>query len=547
SGVGVEMIGATGGASGCDNVTFDNMVFNGINSTSFTLGDIFFLSVNNGFHPNLTVTNCTFNQASIPFYHQYSGSTYPAGFNISNNTFSNFGAYAMRLEGTDGATVNGNSWATTSSAVQAGAVFFNHNGNFNFRKNRLNFAINTGVPAVASQTRTATGQAVFANNFIRVSGTNGVGFSASGSTNAACLHNTILNLTSNTAYTATSGSSLSTVNNIFVNLGSGPAFTGASGNAANFNNYWTNGGTLAVWNGIGNGTMAAHRASSAQDANSSNVSVPFVDATNNDLSLTVVDVNLYGIGSTSNGTFNSGIRGIVGDDIFGTTRSRSEVFMGAHQIVPVISFNPAPPPTLVGCANQTLTISGNAQVSFGAQLSFTWQRNGAPLLDGVNGVSGASTGTLTITNAQPSLNGGDYVLRVTATGGADPLVSNIINVVVNAPIEINAHPASRVICRGNETSMAVVASGTILGYQWQKDGRDITGATGPIYVVSNAGYDMSGRYRCVLSGTCGTTTLATNDAVVDVASNTLIGSNPETIGVAVGSTGYLNVEVNAAA
>jgi len=29
------------------------------------------------------------------------------------------------------------------------------------------------------------------------------------------------------------------------------------------------------------------------------------------------------------------------------------------------------------------------------------------------------------------------------------LVSNIINVVVNAPIEINAHPASRVICRGN--------------------------------------------------------------------------------------------------
>ncbi|MFM8569373.1 MAG: GEVED domain-containing protein, partial [Candidatus Kapaibacterium sp.] len=113
SGVGVEMIGATGGASGCDNVTFDNMVFNGINSTSFTLGDVFFLSTNNGFHPNLAITNCTFNQASIPLYHTYSGSTYPAGFNISNNTFSNFGAYAMRLEGTDGATVNGNSWATT--------------------------------------------------------------------------------------------------------------------------------------------------------------------------------------------------------------------------------------------------------------------------------------------------------------------------------------------------------------------------------------------------------------------------------------------------
>ncbi|MFM8569200.1 MAG: immunoglobulin domain-containing protein, partial [Candidatus Kapaibacterium sp.] len=314
-----------------------------------------------------------------------------------------------------------------------------------------------------------------------------------------------------------------------------------------YNNYWSTGGTLTVWNGFGNTTLANHRMMSGQDANSSNVDVTFVDQLNNDLSLTLVDVNLYGIGSTSNGTFNSGIRGIVGDDIFGGNRNRSEVFMGAHQLLPVISFNPAPPTTLNSCANQTLTISGNAQVTFGAQLSFSWQRNGAPLLDGVNGVSGASTGTLTIANASPSLNGGDYVLRVTATGGADPLVSNIINVVVNAPIEINAHPASRVICRGNETSMAVVADGTILGYQWQKDGRDIAGATGPIYVISNAAFDMSGRYRCVLSGTCGTTTLATNDAVVYVASNTLIGSNPETIGVAVGSTGYLNVEVNAAA
>ncbi|MFM8439496.1 MAG: hypothetical protein ACKOAX_13550, partial [Candidatus Kapaibacterium sp.] len=349
------------------------------------------------------------------------------------------------------------------------------------------------------------------------------------------------------AYAATSGTSLSTVNNIFENIGGGPAFTGASGHAANYNNYWSTGGTLTVWNGFGNTTLANHRMMSGQDANSSNVDVTFVDQLNNNLSLTLVDVNLYGIGSTSNGTFNSGIRGIVGDDIFGGTRNRSEVFMGAHQLLPVISFNPAPPATLNSCANQTLTISGNAQVTFGAQLSFSWQRNGAPLLDGVNGVSGASTGTLTIANASPSLNGGDYVLRVTATGGADPLVSNIINVVVNAPIEINAHPASRVICRGNETSMAVVANGTILGYQWQKDGRDIAGATGPIYVISNAAFDMSGRYRCVLSGTCGTTTLATNDAVVYVASNTLIGSNPETIGVAVGSTGYLNVEVNAAA
>ena len=41
--------------------------------------------------------------------------------------------------------------------------------------------------------------------------------------------------------------------------------------------------------------------------------------------------------------------------------------------------------------------------------------------------------------------------------------------------------------------------------------------------------------------------VVSSDAVVYVASNTLIGAEPETNGAAVGSTGYLNVEVNAAA
>ncbi len=546
-GTGIELIGATGGSSGCDNVTFDNMVFNGAATTGTSFGDVFFIAVNNGYHTGLKLTNNTFNNASIPFYHVFAGSTYPAGDVITGNTFSNFGAYGMRLEGTDGANVSSNTWNTSSTSLIAGVVFVNHNGAFNFRKNRVNLTINNAISAVASGSRTATGQAVFANNFIRVGGANGVALSASGSTNVATVHNTLYNATTGSAFTATSGSSLSCTNNIFYNAGGGAAFTGFSGLLANYNNLYSTGATLAVWNGGGYATLAAYKSASGQDQSSSSVPVVFTDATNNDLTLTTVDVNLYGIGSTSNGTFNLGIRGTVPDDIFGNSRSRTEVFMGAHQLIPVISFNPAPPTLLTGCANQTLTIAANAVVSYGAQLSYTWQRNGSPLLDGVNGVSGASTNTLTITGAQPSLNGGDYVLRVTATGGADPLVSDIISVVVNAPIVINTQPASRVICLGNETSMAVVASGTILGYQWQKDGKNIAGATSPIYVVSNAGYGVSGRYRCVMTGTCGTTTVTSNDAVVYVASNTLIGHDPEVMGAAVGSTGYLTVEVNATA
>ncbi|MFM8179444.1 MAG: hypothetical protein ACKOAG_09720, partial [Candidatus Kapaibacterium sp.] len=333
--------------------------------TSFTLGDVFFLSVNSGSHPNLVINNCLFNQGSIPVYLVDVVSPLTTGIRITNNSFENTGSYPMRLEGSDGAVVDNNSFSTSSAGLAAGIVFVNHNGAFSFRSNRVNFGINNGVSAVVSGSRLATTQAVFANNFIRIGGANGIGFNASGSSATGCFHNSILNATAGAAYAATSGTSLSTVNNIFKNIGGGPAFTGASGHAANYNNYWSTGGTLTVWNGFGNTTLANHRMMSGQDANSSNVDVTFVDQLNNNLSLTLVDVNLYGIGSTSNGTFNSGIRGIVGDDIFGGTRNRSEVFMGAHQLLPVISFNPAPPTTLNSCANQTLTISGNAQVTFG--------------------------------------------------------------------------------------------------------------------------------------------------------------------------------------
>ncbi len=545
----IELIGATGGTSGCDKVTFDNMVFNGVASSTTSLGDVFFLSVNNGYHPNLTVTNCTFNQSAIPFYHTFAGTTYPAGDVITNNTFNNYGYYAMRLEGTDGATVNGNTWTTSAATAAVGVIFVNHNGGFNFRKNRVNMTVNTTFTGVTSGSRSNASQAVFANNFVRaVSTTAANGISCSSTSNVGVFHNTVYASTTGAAFTSAAITTVSTTNNIFINANvSGVAMIAVTGLSSNYNDIWAAGVNQARWNGT-NYPFATFKSVSGLDANSANINVPFVDVANNNLSLLTVNTALYGIGSTSNGTFNSGIKGTVGDDIFGTSRlTRSEIFMGAHQLVPLISFNPAPPANLTGCADQTLIISANAVVTAGAQLSFSWQRNGAPLLDGVNGVSGASTNTLTITNAQPSLNGGDYVLRVTATGGADPLVSDIISVVVNAPIVINQQPSPRIICQGNETSLAVVASGTILGYQWQKDGVNITGATSPILVIANAGFQMSGKYRVVMTGTCGTTTVNSEDAAIVVASNTLIGTHPETNGAAIGSTGYLTVEVNATA
>ncbi len=546
-GMGIELVGLANNNSGCDNLKFENMVFNGVASSSATLGDVFFLAANNGYHPSLVISNCSFTQSSIPFYHVYSGSSMPSGIRIVYNSFTNFGYYGMRLEGCEAALVNGNHWSSSSSALGAGVVFAQHNGSFNFRKNKINLSSATGIAALSSAARNGGVQAVFANNFVRVGGTQAHGISCTSTNNVAVYHNTVYNTGSGAAFHATSASGVVALNNIFMNASSGPAIMGVIGINTNYNNLYSANGNVAVWNGNPYASMSAYRTASNQDQNSSNVNVSFVDASNNELYLNLVNTALYGIGSSSNGTLNSGIKGTVYDDINGTSRtSRSEIYMGAHQLVPVITMSTAPPASLTACAGQTISLSASATASFGSQISYQWLRNGTPLLDGVNGVSGANTSTLSVVNAQASLSAGDYVLRLSASGGADPVLSNIVSVTINSRISIDQQPVARMVCLGGEASLNVVATGTVLSYQWQKDGVNIVGATSPILALSNASFAMSGVYRVVLTGTCGTPLVMSADAAVLVASNTLIGRHPETNGAAVGSTGYLSIEVNAA-
>ncbi|MBL7998065.1 MAG: immunoglobulin domain-containing protein [Candidatus Kapabacteria bacterium] len=551
----VELMGNTTAAGdGCDNVTFSNCGFTGRVATGFFNNDLLFFS-QAAAHQNLVVSGCTFTNGASGIFIWRSVTPFVTGMQITNNTFNNFVANGMTVNVTDGLVMTGNTLRTTSSLLNTGINIANNIGTFVMSKNRvlLNNTGTTTIPAILLQARTNTnpGRPMVSNNFIRVNG-NTWGVRTSGSSNTDFVHNTVYSTSSTTPVFSNEGGSngYAIVNNVIYNAGGGQVANNVSGSTVsvmNYNNLFTTGGTLGTWNGTGTANLAGWRSASAQDMNSSSTAVTFNNVASDNFNLTMVDANLYGMGSSSNGTFTIGATYRAMDDFYGTSRNRSEVYMGAHQIVPVITFNPPPPATIEGCQNQNFTMSANAQATFGAQLTFSWQRNGSPLIEGVNGVTGSSTNAISITNTQPSLHGGDYVLRVTATGGADPLVSNTINVVINAPIEINRQPQSRILCLNNETALNVVASGTILGYQWQKDGVPIVGATNPLYVISNASYNMSGRYRCVMSGTCGTTTVLSDDAVIYVANNTLVGRDPGTRGAAVGSTGYLDVEVSATA
>lgn len=86
----------------------------------------------------------------------------------------------------------------------------------------------------------------------------------------------------------------------------------------------------------------------------------------------------------------------------------------------------------------------------------------------------------------------------------------------NVPPSITQHPQSRTVPPGGAVTFAVAATGTPpLGYQWQKDGDEITGATDAAYTINPVAEGDAGSYRCVVTNDYGTAT--SNEAVLTVA------------------------------
>lgn len=68
---------------------------------------------------------------------------------------------------------------------------------------------------------------------------------------------------------------------------------------------------------------------------------------------------------------------------------------------------------------------------------------------------------------------------------------------------ISSHPANVVVYQGKTATFRVSATGDGLGYQWQKDGSDITGETSPELVIPAAQSSNVGSYRVIVSNTGG--------------------------------------------
>ena len=145
----------------------------------------------------------------------------------------------------------------------------------------------------------------------------------------------------------------------------------------------------------------------------------------------------------------------------------------------------------------TFTVTGSGT----APLSYQWLKGASPLTDGGK-VSGATTGTLTITNVLAA-EAGSYSVVVTNLFGS--ITSAVATLTVVDPV-ITTPPSSRTNNAGTTATFSVAAVGTTpLGYQWLKggailtDGGNVTGAVTATLTMTNVGPSNPGDYSVVVS------------------------------------------------
>jgi gliding motility-associated-like protein len=177
--------------------------------------------------------------------------------------------------------------------------------------------------------------------------------------------------------------------------------------------------------------------------------------------------------------------------------------------IPVITVQPTASTTQ--CENTSFNISVTAT---GSGLTYQWYRNGGTVLVNGGSISGALTNSLTISPVAPADAFPDYYVIVSGTCSGAPnstATSTNAKLIVNKKPVITMQPATTTTqCEGTNLSLNVTATGTLLTYQWFRnggspiiDGGNISGATTDTlkFTPLKSG-DQYSDYYVVVSGTC---------------------------------------------
>ena len=164
--------------------------------------------------------------------------------------------------------------------------------------------------------------------------------------------------------------------------------------------------------------------------------------------------------------------------------------------------------------NQSVAFSVTASDPNGDTLSYSWTFG-----DGANG-SGASV-------SHAYTTAGNFTATVVVSDGRGGTVNSSVAVTVNSPIAppvITAQPANATVNVGQSATFSVTATGTgPLSYQWQKNGTNISGATGSSYTTPAATHANNGStFRVIVSNAGGSVTSTAATLTVSDAAPAII-------------------------
>jgi hypothetical protein len=123
---------------------------------------------------------------------------------------------------------------------------------------------------------------------------------------------------------------------------------------------------------------------------------------------------------------------------------------------------------------------------------------------------------------------------------------------VEPKVRILNQPDAVIACSNGTTGdatftvMATVSFGAQPTYQWQKDGKDISGANSAIHkiLIADLDYNKSGTYRCLVGGTGGAVDVMSEEALLYVLTDPLITREPQPVIANAGETVMFEVQAH---
>ena len=186
------------------------------------------------------------------------------------------------------------------------------------------------------------------------------------------------------------------------------------------------------------------------------------------------------------------------------------------------------PSDTAACLNGKISISAEVVPTMGGlELAYQWKRGMFIPVNNTSNIDGANTTTLTIDSLSANDESDNYILEVIVVANNARFFSNPVKVRVFNSTEITKQPASDQVCMNKSYTLSVVAKAEQANYQWQRNDTNIVGAIEANYTIPKMTRELTGRYRVVISGLCGTQ--VSNIANITALEELTILSQPDTI------------------